>query len=280
MIYIKNLLVIIFVFLSLNNISLAMPVALSTIIHIAYPKNVDDNSCKNSAFSSAISSLAVDNIPLQAIYSSIKKDPILNHSALLIELIQSGGTFSSIQIEANDATLDNIQQNLFKGNEIKLTEFEQCLKSDKNLQLVELVNFTPPLKNLMPDLDSKIEFIKKNDAGICVVITSKTLRELAKIYNPYLDVSTIEANIYFTANGYSSNNDKLLSKNVHIGFNKKGNIFDRISKPLIRIQVPGFLNYTIIERLQHGGLLQLTRSAECKGQKSDNPIWIENIEIS
>lgn len=268
-------------FLFLTNVSIAMPVVPSTLINVIYPTNFEDDKCENSAFSGAISSLALPNIPLSVINSHIEKDPVFNREALIVELVQQGQIFSSIRIEAKDATLNEIQKNLYQGKETKLTEFERCTKADKNLQLVELVNFTPSLKNLMPDLDSKIEFIKENETGICTITASKTLRELVKLYNPNLDLSMIEANVYFIADGVSPDGSTLQGKDVYIIFNKKDNIFDRISKPSIRIQVPAYLSYTIVERLRHSGdKLQMTKSIKCKGQKLDNPVWIYNLQVS
>lgn len=267
-------------FLFLANVSIAMPVVPSTIINVVYPTNFDDDKCEKSVFSGTISSIALPSIPLSVINSRIEKDPVFKREALMVELVQQGTIFSSIRIEANDATLNEIQKNLYQGKETKLTEFERCAKSDKSLQLVELVNFTPSLKNLMPDLDSKIEFIKENDIGICTVTASKTLRELVKLYNPDLDLSTIEANIYFTSGGVSPDGSILLGKDVHIIFNKKDNIFDRISKPSIRIQVPAYLSYTVIQRLRDSGdKLQMTKSIKCKGQKPDNPVWIYDLSV-
>lgn len=268
-------------FLFLANTSIAMPVVPNTLLNVVYPKNFDSDKCENTAFSGTISSLAIDNIPLTSINSSIQKDPVYDHKALIIELIQKGNVFSSVRIEGNDKTLNEIQKNLSLGQETKLTEFGQCAKADRNLQLVELVNFTPSLKNLMPDLDARIEFVKKNDAGICTVSASITLRELVKFYNPNLDLSTIEANVYFTADGVSPDGSKLLGKDVHISFNPKGHIFEPLAKPAIRIQVPASFNYTVIDKLHHAGdKLQMTKSIECKGEKSDNPVWVYTLEVS
>ena len=251
-----------------------------TQLSVVYPSTFDANKCDQVPFSGTIASLALPGIPLTAIFSTIQPDPMNKRYGLVVELIQRAVNYANVRIEGDKAILEDIENKMIHGYEVRLTEFRQCAESDKSLKLVELINFTPSLKSLAPALNAKIEYIKKNDQGVCAITASKTLGDLVKLYNPTIDLASIEANISIEASGWSENG-KLTSKNLQITFNNKNNIFEQLKSPSISIRLPKDLGYTAIQRLNSPkGILQMTGTPDCKGQRPDDPVWIYGLNVS
>jgi hypothetical protein len=252
-----------------------------TKISVVYPSTFDSNTCDQVSYSGTIESLALPGMPLTNIVSNIQSDPLNKRYGLLIQLIQGAVNYSSIKIEGDKRVLEEIEMTMTNGSDVNLTEFRQCAESDKTLQLVDLVNFTPPLKNLSPSMNAKIEYIRKNDQGVCAVTASKTLAELVKLYNPSIDLSMVEANASTYASSWSSSDGKLIGKEVQITFNKKDNILDQLNRPVISIRLPKDLSYTAIQRLHSSdGVLQMTGTVDCKGERLDNPVMIYDLKTS
>ena len=260
----------------------ATPVVPSTLFSVAYPATFDSDKCDQLAFSGTISSLALPKIPLTSVYSHIENDPVVHRDSLIVELLQRTFIGASIRIEGEPATLKDIEGKLSNGIEVKLTEYKRCAEADKSLQLVELVNFTPALKNLAPDLGAKIEFIKKNEHGECAAVSSKSLGELVKMYNPGVNLNNIEADVDVHASGISADDHKSIGKEISISFKTKDGMNEVLSRPIINIRLPADLSYTVIDKLKRpDGLLRMTGGPDaCKGQRSDDPVWIYNMKIS
>jgi hypothetical protein len=250
-----------------------------TQFSVWYPSLFDSENCDQVIFSGPLQSLSLPNIPLTKIVSNLTQDFVMKNYSLDIKLFQQNMVFSSVKIIGKKTVLQNIEDNLTNGIEVKLTEFPLCAQMDSAFQLIEAINFIPPLKSLAPELSAKIEYIKKNDDDLCTAVTNKSLAELVTLYNPNIDLASIEANVSISPSGWDDVGN-FVSKTIKISFNKKTNIWEQLASPKISIIVPSELVYAAIHQLHHPeDTLRTTMDIDCKGDKGDDPMVIYDLMV-